>query len=58
MPGFSDSYRKSNHLHLIISSEGQLTLSEILRDFKRHDILVNLLLTASRRIHPVESRKE
>ncbi len=35
MHGFSDSYRKSNHLHMIISSEVEGDTSNIMRDFKK-----------------------
>ena len=45
----------SNHVHLIISSEGVFTLSEIIRDFKRHTskhIIENI------KNNPIESRKE
>ena len=45
----------TNHVHLIISAEGKFTLSEILRDFKRHtskQIIENI------KTNPIESRKE
>ena len=43
-----------NHIHLIISKNGSVTLSEILRDFKRHTSaeIINTIKTIS------ESRKD
>ncbi len=45
----------SNHVHLVISSEGQFSLSEIMRDFKRH---TSKSIIESIHSNPVESRKE
>ena len=45
----------TNHVHLIISAEGEFTLSEIMRDFKRHTskhIIENI------KTNPIESRRE
>ena len=45
----------TNHVHLIISAEGKFTLSEIMRDFKRHTskhIIENI------KTNPIESRRE
>ncbi|MFB6318596.1 transposase [Saccharicrinis sp. FJH54] len=45
----------TNHVHLVISSEGQLTLSEILRDFKRH---TSKHIIKAIQDNPEENRKE
>ena len=45
----------SNHVHLVMSSEGQRTLSEIMRDFKRH---TSKHIIDSIKTNPVESRRE
>ena len=45
----------TNHVHLVISSEGKYTLSEIMRDFKRH---TSKSIIQSIKTNPTESRKD
>jgi len=35
MPGYPDSYRETNHLHMIVGSNRENKVSDILRDFKK-----------------------
>ena len=45
----------TNHVHLVISSEGTYTLSDIMRDFKRH---TSKRIIESIKTNPTESRKD
>ena len=54
MVGVPDSYRESNHVHLIISAK-ENNVSSILGDFKKH---TSKQIIRTIKEHPGESRRE